>query len=172
MPSAIDIKLFGDKELERRFAKLTDARQTTIMAQELEKSAKRLKKKMVAKVAGFTKDDTPDEQKSHSNRLIDALKVTKVTRSRLSRTEPRGFISSVNLAPERSALGLPPKYPWFYPWSLEYGYTRTGRNPVVVPPQSWIRSTMNENKAAEISKIARSISKKIEKAFRTGKGVR
>ncbi len=172
MALAVDIGLIGDKELLAKFARLTDKKQLSSMRGELKKSNNRLKKKIIAKAATLNKDTTPDDKKVHTVSLVDALKATKVVSSRLARTRRFGFISSVFKAPSREAYGLPAGYEWYPPWSVEYGYTRTGRNPVVVPAQSYIRSTVNEHGAAELRKMNAGLAKKIEKAFASGRGVR
>ncbi len=172
MATQVEIRLIGEDDLQKRFSRLTENRQMAIMRQELQKSGTRLKKKMIAKLGTFNRDSTPDSAKVHSVRLADAMRHAKVVRSKLSKTRGRGFISTVILPPTRAAYGLPADYEWYPPWSLEFGYTRTARNPVVVPAYSYIRSTVNEHGQAELNKINRGLAKKIEKSFATGKGVR
>ena len=172
MAAAVSITLLGAKDLERKFMRLVDNKQRVLMRAELKKSAARLKPKIVAKVAGFNKDTTPFELRVHTGRLVDALKAAKVKAAKMSSTRRHGFIAAFYELPSRETYGLPPGYKWYPPFALEYGYTRTARNPVVVPAQSYIRSTVNANSRQELGKIRTGLARTIEKTFASGKGVR
>lgn len=137
---AFDISMIGDKALERKLSRLAATVQKKVVRKAMRDSLKRLKTKIVARAPVRT------------GALKAALAATKIkpgarSRSRITMTFP---------LPERALLGIPADAEFYYPAIVEYG--RKG-----VPPKSYIRSTVNENEAAELQTMGTDIGKGIER---------
>lgn len=140
---AIDISLLGAKELENALKKLPDIVQKRIVRSSLLKVAKRVHKETLARVpvdtgrlkAGLAAENKPVLQK-RQNAVVYYLN-----------------------PPTRAFLGIAPDYEWYYPWSLEFGYTR--KDGFHVPPHPYIRPAVDENMDIYHGMMRRDINKGI-----------
>lgn len=155
----VNIQVFGNKALERSLASFPRRVQRTIVRSTLRKSLKRLKGHVVQNLSGYPV--APD-----SGRYLAAMIAAK------PKALPRrrnSFGIGFDMPP-REELGISPGYEWYYPMSLEYGYTRTARAPVTVPPKAPIRRAVNAHQAAELqfmaADIGRGIYRQARKHFR------
>lgn len=155
MPLIVDIKMLGDKELERQLAKLPEASQKKPVRSAMRGSNNRLKKAIVAAAPVAT------------GKLKAALVATKVKSGRRSRS----YLQSIWPLPRRELLGIPQdtteKKQGYYPTAVEYG-TKT------CPPQSYVRATVNAMHDAEVAKISDDIGKGIIREAKrlAGKGIK
>ncbi len=141
---AIDISVFGDKALERKFARLGPKLEKKIMRPVLRKAAKRIR----PAIAQAAPVDT--------GRLKAAL-ATAPIRSIRSRTQIRIVVKM----PERDALGIPDGAKGYYPYAIEYGCTKkSGR---VVAARSYIRATVDARMDSEHTALRRDIQRGIIK---------
>lgn len=142
----VDIRLLGDKALERKLAALaTPASQGRAIRPALKKSAKRLKEYLVVNLSG--KVVTP-----RTGRWLRATIATKVRAIKRSRHQ----IGSGFPVPTREALGIDPKDPYYYPFAVEYGHIRA-------PAKAPIRLAVNENTSQELNRIGIGVGDGIEK---------
>ncbi len=148
----VDISTFGDKALARGLARLEPRIQKKVMRQALRKSAKRLKKHVVNNW----------ERMKDTGRTAEAFKATKVRAGKRSRS---GIRMEWPL-PTKPELGIDPESDWYYPFAVEYGYTRMARAPVTVPPKAPIRRAVNEHTDQEHAIMGREIGKGIEREAR------
>lgn len=147
----IDISMIGDKELERKLAKLaTPASQKRAVRPALRKSTKRLKAHVVANLSGLVVQ--PDT--GRWLRAAIAAKVKAIKRS-------RGEIGTAFAMPTREALGIAPGDESYYPASVEYGHPAPGREHASA--KAPIRQAVNSHAREELFRIGRDIGKGIEK---------
>lgn len=155
----VDISLVGDKALIKGLARFEPRVQKKVVRGALRKSAKRLKAHVIRNLSG-------DPVKPDSGRYragMVAAKIRSLGRSR--RLMALGFA-----LPTRAELGIAPGYEWYYPFAVEYGYTRTARAPVTVAPKAPIRRAVNEHATEERlvmgREIGAGIKREAKKAFK------
>jgi hypothetical protein len=152
----IDIRVFGDEALAKALASFEPKVQKKVVRSALRKSLKRLKAHVVRNLSGHPV--APD-----SGRYLAAMIAAK------PKALPRSRSSiGVGIAmPTREELGIPPDYKkGFYPFSLEYGYTRTERAPVVVPAKAPIRRAVNSHQAEELRVMGDDVGRGVEREAR------
>ncbi len=132
----VDIKLLGDKALERKLAGLVAAAEKKIVSQALRKSAKRIKKRIIDKVSGFPVGVVTGNYKA-------AIKASKVRAGK----RKRGMIRVGLTRPAEARQAIQQN-------ALEYGRTRGGR-PMAARPH--VRPAVDEDKANEQKRIGRDI---------------
>lgn len=146
----IDISLLGAKELERKLVRLAGKDQKAVVRGALGKSQTRIKKAVVA-AAPVRTDNLPGGQSPAPGTLKRALKATKIDR------ETTRISVAVNWPmPIRSLVGVAPGDKYYWPAHVEYGHGN-------VPPNPYIRGTVNAMEAAEFRKIGSDIGRGIEK---------
>lgn len=148
----VDISMFGDKALARGLARLEPRIQKKVVRQAIRKSAKRVRAHVIANW----------ERTKDTGQMAEAFKAIKIRAGKRSR---HGLRMEYPL-PERSLLGISPSYKWYPPFAVEYGYTRTARAPVTVPPKAPIRRAVNEHTDQEHAIMGREIGKGIEREAR------
>jgi hypothetical protein len=146
----IDIRMIGDKELEKLLRKLPDVAAKAAVRPALRKSAKRLKAHVIHNLSGAV-------VKPHTGAWLAATIAAKVGPLKRSRVR----IGTGWDMPTRAELGIDPKDTGYYPTHVEFGYTRN--NGVQVPGKSPIRSAVNDHAAAELKEIGDDIGKGIVK---------
>lgn len=146
----IDISILGDKALSKKLARLGGVQQKAVVRSALGKSMTRIKKAVVA-AAPVRAGNVTGGQSPAPGTLKRALKATKINR----RTKRFG-VSVAWPMPERHLLGIDPGDKYYYPAHVEYGHGG-------VPPNPYIRGTVNAMEAAEFRKIGADIGKGIEK---------
>lgn len=151
----VDIQVLGDKALTRALASFEPKVQKKVVRSALRKSLKRLKVHVVQNLSGHPV--APD-----SGRYLAAMIAAK------PKALPRrrnSFGIGFDMPP-REELGISPGYEWYYPMSLEYGYTRTARAPVTVPPKAPIRRAVNAHQAEELRGLGSDIGRGVEREAR------
>lgn len=152
----VDISLVGSDILIRQLASFEPRIQRKVVRQTLRKSAKRLQVHVIQNLSGYPV--APE-----TGRYLFAMAGAKPKALRRSR-----YVIGVGIAmPVRAELGIDPGYEWYYPFAVEYGYTREARAPVVVPPKAPIRRAVNDNTDAEHRFMGRDIGKGVEREART-----
>jgi len=142
----IDITMIGDKELERKLARLaTPASQKRAIRPSLRASAKRLKAEVVANLSGLVVSPK-------TGRLLTAMQAQKV--GALPRS--RALIGVGLPMPTRQELGIDPKDKYYYPAAVEYGHPGA-------PPYPYTRGAVDRNAARELHTIGTDIGKAIER---------
>jgi len=146
----VDIRMIGDKALEKMLRSLPDAAEKKAVRPALRKSAKRLKAHVIHNLSGaVVKPDT--------GAWLAATIASKVHTLRRS----RGRIGAGFDMPRRIELGIDPKDPGYYPVHVEYGYIR--KDGVHVPGKYPIRGAVNSHAAEELKTIGGDIGKDIVK---------
>lgn len=148
----IDFKFLGGKEMGILFQRLARNASSKAVRPAVRRSARRLKAKVLLKTEGtlFT------QPTGNLSRALDAEKIrTKIWK----RT---GTVSVDWPLPSRSALGISGEAKGYYPLHVEFGHSK-GLRGGVVPPKSYLRSTVNEERASENQKIGREIGKRMIK---------
>jgi hypothetical protein len=154
----VNIKVFGNKALERSLSSFPNRIQRKVVRQAQKKSLKRLQAHVVRKLSGH-----PVAPKS--GRYLAAMIAAKphpLPRRRYT------FGVGIDI-PTREELGIPPDYKkGFYPFSLEYGYTRTTKKggTVTVPAKAPIRRAVNAHQAEEFRFMAGDIGRGIYREAR------
>jgi hypothetical protein len=157
----MDISIFGDKELERSLSSLPDKVQRSVVRRELKESGKRIHRVIIQKLSGHP-------IAPRTGRLLMAFAGQEVT---ADPDRKRGQIRYGIKLPEREVLGIPAHVKGtkshYYPVALEYGYTTKLRGKTFnVPPKSYLRSSVDENKDKELWRMRVNIGKGIEKQWR------
>lgn len=143
----IDIKMLGDKELERALAKLPAKNERFAVRPALQKSAKRTHAEVIKRLSGHPV--TP-----RSGRLLAAMTAMKPKLLKGA----RGFLGYVLGLPTRDQLDIDPADKWFYPAIVEYGHPRAA-------PRSYLRAAVDDNLAAERTAIAADIGRGIRRQW-------
>lgn len=161
---AIDVRMFGGKALQRKLDALASpVQQRKAIKPALGKSARRLKKRVIATYQAIVDDRT--------GRLLAALKASPVKSSKAGRKRS-GIFGWDWALPERHLLGIGDTDANYYPAFVEYGHgppgsKGSGRKDVA--PRSFIRSTVDADRKTEHRRIGEDIGKGIEKIARMTK---
>jgi len=146
MPLAVDISLFGDKELERKLKRLEGKAQKRIVKKAMRRSSKRIMTRVAINASGrVIREDTG----ALSDAIADA-KPKSVTR--------RGVMSIVFPFPTRAELNIPAGAKGYYPAALEYGTRKR-------PPRPFIRKAVNDNMDREIEAMRKEMHADIKRLF-------
>jgi len=148
----IDIRMIGDKELERKFLALSSEKtQARILRLGMRKAAERIKNYTLINLSGRLVDED-------TGRLVNAIESEKPTQFK----DRAVFVAGVKL-PEPSKLGIPKtegtKKPGYYPAVLEYGSAKRG-----LAPRAPFRRAIDEHRAAELQRLGVDIGKAVERA--------
>ena len=148
----IDFKFLGGSEMGILFQRLAKNASSKAVRPAVRRSARRLKAKVLLKTEGtFFAEPT-----GNLSRALDAEKIrTKIWK----RT---GTVSVDWPLPSRAALGIEAEAKGYYPLHVEFGHSK-GIHGGTVPPKSYLRSTVNEERASENQKIGREIGKRTVK---------
>ena len=159
MPNpVVGIQVFGNRALERSLASFPVRIQKKVVRSTLRKSLKHLKAHVVRNLSGHPV--SPD-----SGRYLAAMIAAPVRALR----RKRGQLGVGIPIPTREELGIPPEYKkGFYPFSLEYGFTRTTTTggTVTVPAKAPIRRAVNAHQAEELQFMAKEIGRGIRREAR------
>lgn len=149
MPS-IDIRAFGDKELEKQLGLIVDQAQKTIVSSALRKESTRAKKRIVSNIAalGLIKRGV----------LIAGYQAAKIRSTRVSRSLIRVGVEN----PTRAALGISADDPYYFPYAVEFGHARA-------EPKPFIRPAIDEHRPASFRAIGKDIGSGILRAAKRGK---
>lgn len=143
MPT-VDIRAFGNKELEKKLGRLADKAQTKVVKAALRKESTRVKKRIVANIVRLD--------------LIDEGMLLKGYQSAKTKTARSGknFIRLGVENPTREALGIAPDDPYYYPYAVEFGHVGAEAKP-------YIRPAIDEHKDKSYKDIGDDIGKGIER---------
>lgn len=156
MPAAVDISLLGDKALERKLRRLEVKAQRTIVRQALREAAKI--------VAAAARDLVPVKTGALKRSII--VRALGTARLKAGSRRSRSELGSEVRTGTRAKLGIPPDYPWYYPASVEYGFT-TSRGQVV-PAHPYMRPALDNNLARIVASIRRDIAAGIIREAKRG----
>lgn len=132
MAELLDLKIFGDKALQRKMDGLAAKIQKQYMRKALRAGAKVIQAAYKAHAPVFT------------GKLKSGIKVRVVKRS-------RGRIGVMVMTPTRAQLGIPPDSKWYYPAVLEFGgVTKSGR---VIPALAFGRRALQSTRSSAIQTI-------------------
>jgi len=120
MPS-IDIRAFGDKDLERQLGRIVDRTQKTIVAGALRKESNRVKKRIVANIVTMGLVD--------EGIMLASFQSAKTKRARSG----KNFIRLGVENPTRAALGIRADDPYYYPYAVEFGHAGAEPKPFIRP---------------------------------------
>lgn len=140
MANIIDLKLLGDKALQRNIDKLTNAVQKKIVRKALRAEGKLLLADIKARILSIRVTGR------HTDPLARLTKLRAIKRS-------RSRIGVQIVTPTRDELGIP-KDAGYWPAHMELG-SSTG------PATSYLRVVTNANKEIRLARIARGIGKGI-----------
>lgn len=161
--ATISMELVGGERLERALKALGDKTGPRIVRRALRASAKRLNRVIVQSFSGIP-------VKPQTGRLLLAMAGERVKVRIKKELGVPALIQATITMPTREELSIPSGATGFYPYSLEYGYTRTRRNPVTVAALRPIRDAVNARQSQELSQIGTEIGRGIERAWsRMGK---
>lgn len=148
MPS-IDIRAFGNKELERQLGKIVDRTQKTIVSGALRKEARRVKKRIVANIVARGLVDT--------GTMLAAYEGASIR----SGGGNRRFIRLGVENPTRAELGIQADDPYYYPYAVEFGHR-------LAEPKPFIRPAVQDHKAESFRAIGQDIGAGIIRAAARG----
>lgn len=149
MPS-IDIRAFGDKELERQLGRIVDRTQKTIVAGALRKEATRVKDRIVRNIVmlGLFK----------TGNLVRGYSVARIR----SAGGGKRFIRVGVENPDRASLDIAADDPYYYPYAVEFGHRGA-------EPKPFIRPAVDHHKPEAMRRIGQDIGKGIGRAVRRGR---
>lgn len=145
MPS-VDIRVFGNKELDRKLGKIADKTQKTIVRGALRKEAKKTQARIASNIQRLDLID--------SGMMLQAFQATKIKSA-----ARKGFIRVGPELPSREALGIDPGDKYYYPYAVEFGHVGADAKP-------FIRPAVDENKDESLRSIGTDIGKGIERQAR------
>ena len=137
---AVDIRVFGDKDLQKQLKKLPDRLQNRILKQAIKKGAKITLQR--------TKTIVPKE----TGRLSESLKVKPIKRSRVK-------IGYQVLTGTREELGIPAGKKGYYPMAIETGTKNR-------PAKPYMRPALDQTENQVLGVIKGAIKSKLDKEAR------
>jgi HK97 gp10 family phage protein len=140
----VDIRAFGNLELEKKLGRVVDKAQKTIVKSALRKESNRVKKRIVANIVRMDLNESGTLLAGYQSAK------TKIARS------GKNFIRLGVENPTREALGIDPKDPYYYPYAVEYGHVGAEAKP-------FIRPAIDEHKTQSYKDIGDDIGKGIER---------
>jgi len=138
--SGVDIKLLGDKALQRKLDAL-GRKAKPVFNRASRPSAKRLRERI--------SEAAP----------VDTGNLKKAMRSAKIRVLQKAPGVGIEL-PTREALGIDAKAKGYYPLHVEYGYIKNGKQ---YPARSYIRRTVDAMGEEELKKLTAELAEQIEK---------
>lgn len=148
MAKTIDIRVLGDRELQRKLNRVVDKVQKKIVRHALREGGRPVLANAQAKVP------------TGEGRLKASLKL----RARRAR---RGEFGVEVRTGTRQELGIPASATGYYPASIEYGWTHA-RSGLPIPARSYMRAAADEQRVRALGIIGREIGRGIEMEARRG----
>lgn len=151
MALAVDIKMLGDKGLERMLRDLPDKVQKKVLRTTLRAVAKTARDEAVRRVPRKT------------GNLAAALKRSRIRVGKGRGKGSRDRVSFVYDLPTRDLLDIPADSKWYYPAHLEYGHGTVAARPYLRPAvdenlerfYKFMRSSMRIGIRAQALKLAK-----------------
>ena len=138
----VAVSVTGNKELDRALAQMSEQAERKAVRPAIKASCNRLKGEVAQRLSGHP-------VKPESGRLLAAMIAEKPI------IDPsRGSVRYGLKLPTREELGIGPKDKHYYPIYLEYGTCR-------MPPHSFMRAAIDENREREMALIRRDIGQRI-----------
>lgn len=153
----VDIKMLGDKQLERMLASFATNVQKTVVRGAIRKTAKHIQFALVQAFSG-------QRVGVDTGRTVAAIAQQKAASLTKFGGRKSGVIGYGIPYPTREQLGISPKDKHYYPNAIEYGYTM--KNGTHVPAKMPIRGTVNRMEASEKAQIIAEMKKGIERRWR------
>lgn len=142
MARGFDIRLVGDKELQRAFKRLEVQMQRRIVRAGMRAAARKARDYVVANLSG---------------RLVDVITgrtLAAFRRMRIRQRSRRGLVLLGLELPSRAELGIDASAKHYYPAALEYGHGS-------VAPRSFVRKAVDEHEVELRSIIAATLRRRI-----------
>ena len=150
MGRAVDISMFGDRELQRMLDKLPDKVQLKIARKAIKNSVERLRPEIIRRLSG-------DPVGVDTDTLRGAFRAVQIKSHGKA-----GLIRFGFPFPTREALDIDAEDKWYYPMAIEYGYIHA-KSGQYVPPRPFMRNAVDENYDREIRLTGKEIGKGITK---------
>lgn len=138
--SAVDISVLGDKQLERKLARLLAKTQKKIVRQAIRKEAKEAKKRVVGNI------EKQDLVKTRV--MLNAYRSAKI---RTASNKPRSVIRIGVENPKRDDLGISADDKYYYPYAVEFGHSGAKAYPFIRPAIDEHQAKSKRRVAAEIA---------------------
>lgn len=135
MPAVVDIRLLGDKKLERLLRKLEPRVQKKVIRSAMRKAAK--------PVLARAKTLVPVRTGKRSGPLIRGMKIKSLKRSRFR-------VGVLLQTPTREELGLSADDKYYYPSAIELGTSKT-------PAHPFFRNAMDQMRDVSMAIVRREI---------------
>ncbi len=146
MRDGFDIRVFGDKELERAFGKLTRRLQRKYIVRVFKQHLEVVRSRIIGFLSGH-----PIEVRT--GRLLSAM---TNARKRPSTRRPRALVRWGIEWPTRQELGIDAEDPHFFPSALEYGTSTMRARP-------FMRPAIDNFRKLDIARIARRLRAELRK---------
>lgn len=134
-----DISMLGDEQLQKKLHRLTTTGQRRVVSSAIRKAGKRVHASVLQKLQG-------NPVKIRTGKLLAGMRQMRP----IAGPTKRGRIRWDIPMPYRELLEIDPGDKHYYPAAVEYGLDN-------VPPHSYIRSTIDEDRAQEFAQIGRDI---------------
>lgn len=145
MALEVDITVFGDRELERKLAKLEKTVQKKLIRRVFRKHGEVLR----ARIVGFLSGDPVEPR---TGRLRAAMQAAPIRSS----SESRQLIRIGIVWPTRAEFGIDPDDPVFYPAVVEYGHG-------TVPARPYMRPAIDNYAKFDMHRIRRRLARELKK---------
>lgn len=149
MADGIDIRVFGDKELDRALGRLERRTQRKYVSRMFRIHLKTIRQRIV----GFLSGDPVEPQTGTLRAAMQGAKTRAASR------RPRSLIRLGLVWPTRAELGIAPDAKGFYPAVLEYG--REG-----VPPKPFMRPSIDNFRRLDIRRLQRLLVRELRRGER------
>ena len=146
MADGFDLRLIGDRELDRKFGRLERRVQRKYVSRAFREHLKTIRSRIVANLSG-------DPIEPLTGRLRAAMASAKV---RAQSRNPRKRIRLGLVMPTRAELNIPPAARGYYPAVLEYG--REG-----VPPKPFMRPAIDRYRSLDVRRIGQLIYRQLRR---------
>lgn len=149
MAGMFDLKVFGDKELERAMARLPGELQGKVMRTSVRKSANRINNRILINASGGIVDED-------TGRMVAAFEAKS---ARTKQTQDGDMIGFIKL-PTRAELGIPR-----YEGDTEYYVTIVEHGSPTQPPRPFIRNAVDDTADEETRRIGNDIGAGAERIW-------
>ena len=142
----IDIKLLGDRELERKLARFERKLQRRIIVRAFKRHLEVVRQRIINHLSG-------DPVEPRTGRLRSAM---ATARKRSATRRPRRIVRWGLAWPTRAELGIAPDDPHFYPAAIEYGTEK-------VPAKPFMRPAIDRYRKLDVARLARAMKREIRR---------
>lgn len=163
MAGGVDMKMLGDKALDRAFATLPVKMQKTVARKAIRNSAKRTRRYIVRELLALR----ARTNRSGRNRLLTLAEFFENAKVVSRSKRARQLIRIGVIWPSRSDIGIPADAKGYFPTAIEYGTIKA-------PAMPYLRPAVDNNRKTELALIRREVARGIEAQFKklTAKGAK